>query len=87
VASNKQKFLDSPTGFTRANSIFDVPHDPVQTFGRTTFRTLIFFDGPTLDDEGAVLDGGGTPQDGAGNVLDRAARPVLVFTFFAAGFF
>jgi hypothetical protein len=76
-----------PTGFVRANSISDVPHGPVLTLGRTTFRTFIFFNGPTLDDEGAILGGGGAPQDGAGNILHRAAQTVLVFAFFAVDFF
>jgi hypothetical protein len=68
------------------NSISNVPCGPVLTLGRTTFKTLIFFDGPTLDDEGAILGGGSTPQDGAGTILDGAARAASIFAFFAVGF-
>jgi hypothetical protein len=87
TTSNKQKFLDIPTSFARANSISDVPCGPALAFRQTTFKTLIFLYGPTLDDEGAVLGGGGAPRDGAGTILDGAALPVLVFAFFAVGFF
>jgi hypothetical protein len=73
AASNKQIFLDTPTGFARANSISDVSHDPVHTLWWTTFGTLIFFDDLTLDDEGVVLGGGGVSRDGADNILDGAA--------------
>jgi hypothetical protein len=84
---NKQNFLDIAIGFARANSISDVPCSLVLAFGWTTFKTLIFFDGHALDDEDAILGGGDVPQDGACTALDGAARPMLVFTFFAADFF
>jgi hypothetical protein len=87
MTSNKQNFLGIPTGFARANFISDIPCGPVLTLGWTTFRTVIFFDGPALDDEGAILGGGGTPRDGAGTIFDGAAQPMLVFAFFTAGFF
>jgi hypothetical protein len=48
-ASEKQKNLDTPTGFTRANSIADVPHGPGLVFVRTTFQTLVFFIGAAFD--------------------------------------
>jgi hypothetical protein len=43
-------------------------------------KKLIFFYGP-------ALDGSCAPLDGAGTILDEATRPVLIFTFLAAGFF
>jgi hypothetical protein len=53
----------------------------------TTFTTPTFFDVHALDDEGVILGGGGAPRDEAGIVLDGAAQPVLVFTFFVADLF
>jgi hypothetical protein len=73
ATSNKQNFLDTPTCFTRTNSISDIPCGPIFTLGRITFTTPIFFDGRTLDNGDTVLDG--------------AARLVPVFALFAAGFF
>jgi hypothetical protein len=87
VTSNKQNILEIPTGFARANSISDVPCAPVLAPGWTSYKTLIFFYGPALDDEAAALDGGGTPRDRAGTILDGATRPVLIFAFFAVNFF
>jgi hypothetical protein len=86
VTSNKQFFLDIPSGFTRANSISNVPCAPVLALGQINFKTLIFFYGPALDDEAAIVDGGGAPRDGAGTVLDEVTRSVPTFTFFMADF-
>jgi hypothetical protein len=48
-AFDKEKFLDTPIGFARANSISDVPHDLGLAFGRTTFKTLVFFGGAAFE--------------------------------------
>jgi hypothetical protein len=87
VTPNKQNILDIPTSFARANSISDVPCAPVLALRRTSYKTLIFFYGPALDDEAAALDGGSTPRDRAGTILDGATRPVLIFAFFTVNFF
>jgi hypothetical protein len=57
------------------------------TLGRTTFTTVIFFDGPALDEDGAILDGGGMALDGGGTILDGVAKLRLVFTLFVVNFF
>jgi hypothetical protein len=73
VPSSNNFFKKIPSGFTKDNSIFDVPCGPGLALGRTTFTTLIFLDGP-------VLDGGGA-------TLDEVAQTGLVFAFFVASFF
>jgi hypothetical protein len=64
---------DTPIGFPRGNSIFDVPHGPGWAFSRAIFRMLIFLAGPDL--------GGG------GTILDGVAKLEPAFALFATGFF
>jgi hypothetical protein len=67
------KILNIPIGFTRANSISDVPRGPGLAFSRANFRMPTFLAGPTL--------GGG------GTILDVGARPKPAFAFLATSFF
>jgi hypothetical protein len=68
-----QNFLDTSTGFSGANSIFDVPRSPSLAFGREIFNTPTFLVGLTLGKGGTTVDEG--------------AWPVLAFAFLAASFF
>jgi hypothetical protein len=81
------KKIDTPTCFTRANSISDIPCGMILTLGRTTFTTPMFFDSPVLDNGGAVLEGGGVDLNGGGAVLDGVARLIPTFALFVANFF